>query len=173
MATESNQSTPAAQSIPAAQSTASAFTMGQATMARGLRSLLALSHQLGERQSKATRGLLQSSLGGIHPGVVQSMRALLDVQSDLVIGISVQWKDTLDGFIDRSATCIADLRQADEHDEVMGVLAMYASDLGDKAHDDAERAGKLFGSAGEATKLLVSRVLDDMSDDLDEQPPAG
>lgn len=167
MATESNQST------PAAQSTASAFTMGQVTMARSLRSLLALSHQLGERQSKATRELLQSGLGGIHPGVVQSMRALLDVQSDLAVGISVQWKDTLDAFIDRSAACIADLRQADEHNEVMGVLALYASDLGDKMHDDAERAGKLFGAAGEATKLLVSRVLDDMSDDLDEQPPAG
>ena len=167
MATESNQST------PAARATESAVTIGQVTMARSLRSLLALSHELGERQAQATRELLQSSLGGIHPAVVKSMRALLDVQSDLAVGISVQWKDSLDAFIDRSAACIADLRQADEHDEVMGVLALYASDLGDKMHDDAERAGKLFGAAGEATKLLVSRVLDDMSDDLDQQPSAG
>lgn len=163
---ETNQSTPAAQTV------SSALEMGQSTMARGLKSLLELSHETSARQSAASRELLQSNLGAVHPGVVTAMRALLDVQSDLVVGLGTQWKNTLENFIDRSGICIADLRQADQHDEVMGVLAMYASDLGDRMHDDAERTGKLFGSAGEATKVLVMRVLDDMSDDGDSKPPA-
>ena len=157
-------------SSPSAQAVSSALGMGQANLARSLKSLLELSHEFSARQSAASRQLLQSGLGVIHPGMISTTRALLDVQSDLVVGLGTQWKNALDKFIDRSGACVADLREADEHDEVMGVLALYAGDLSERMHDDAKHTGKLLASVGEATKVLVLRALDEMSDDGSDTP---
>lgn len=142
------------------QSTLFPFDAVQATTARSLKLLLDLSQQINDRQSDAAMSLLQGALGSFSPEMVSATRELLDVQADLAIGLGTQWKNTLDHCAQRSSACLADLRRAGDHTEVVGTLVVLATDLGQQLRSDSERVGQLVGSAGEAGKVLFVRALD-------------
>jgi len=146
------------------------LVQGQAQFARTLQSLSEMQRQLGERQAAATLELMHAQLGAFQPATISVARELLDAQADLFGGMAAHWKSMLDNFVERSGACIGDLRQAANRDEMAGVLALFASDMSERMHADAERAGSLLGSASEAGKVLFARSLDSMIPER-EQPP--
>lgn len=149
------------------------IAQGQVQFARTLKSVLDMQRQLGERQSAAALELLHAQLGVFQPSTISAARDLLDVQADLLGGFATQWKGMLDNLVERSGACIGDLRQARDRDEMVGVLALFASDMSERLHADAERAGSLLGSASEAGKVLVARTLDGMIDAGDDSQQGG
>lgn len=140
--------------------TQSPFEVAQQNMGRTIKSMLDLAKETEVRQTRDALTFMHSMLGMYHAGVLTAMRDLHDVQADLVIGISTQYRSTFDYVVERSGAFLGDLRQADDRTEVMGVLAMFASDMSERMHADAERLGKLVTSAEEAGKVLVARTLD-------------
>ncbi|MRW91179.1 hypothetical protein GJ699_14380 [Duganella sp. FT80W] len=145
------------------------FETTQATMARAVKSMLDLNQQIGERQRNQAMALLRGTLGACHPAVLSTMRALLDVQLDLTSGLGSQWKTTLDTFIERCGACVGDLRRADDHNEMPGILLMFADHVNQQMRADSERLAQLLSSASSAGRILAMRGLDEMASDTSDE----
>lgn len=144
------------------------FEFGQAQLARALKQSLDLGRELGERQAAASIELMRAGLGAIPPEATAALRDLAEAQATLVGNMASQWRASAEGLARRGGACLDDLRQAQNRDEVGGVLAMYARDVGERLREDAERSGELLGAAGAAQRVLVERTLQGM---IGAQPP--
>lgn len=134
------------------------LAFNQAQLALGIKSALDIGQALAERQTAAAVDILHAQLGSAGGGEV--LRELAGVQAALVSGLDSHWRATCDSAAERTRACLGDLRLAQNGDEVGGVLAIFAKDLGDRMRADAERAGELLGSAASANKVLLARTLD-------------
>lgn len=135
---------------------------GQAQLARAIKQSLDLGREFGERQAATSIELMQAQLGAVPADATAALRDLFEAQATLVGNLASQWRASAEGFAERSSVCLDDLRQAQNRDEVGGVLAMYAKDLGERMQGDAERTTALLGSAQAAQRVLVERTLQGM-----------
>lgn len=156
--------------LPSLEQAGADWPAAQARYARFVKSTLDLGKDLGALHQATCAALLQAQLGML--GTMAPARAaqgLLDVHFDTVSQWYGQWKALADEAAARGEACIAELREAQTHDDVSFVMAGFLRDAETATRKAAGDAALLFKSAGAAADVLANRLLDD----LIAQPVAG
>lgn len=155
--------------LPALHHAGADWPAAQAHCAQFAKSTLELGKDLGDLHGATCLALLQAQLdmlGTTSPA--RTAQGLLDVHLDTMSQWYAHWKTLSDTAAARSEACVADLRQAQNRNDVSFVMAGFLRELETGMRKASGDAALLFQSAGAAAGVLASRALDDLI-----APPAG
>jgi hypothetical protein len=131
--------------------------------AQCLKSTLALGQTLRGRQADAGFQLLRTQLafaGACLPS--QGLQDWLGLQFDFMAQCCRQMKEASHLALAQGRVCLADLRRAENPDDVAFVAAAFAREAQAHMQKGGNEAALLIQSTGAAARVVVERLLDEV-----------